>query len=451
MSIFDQAPLNLSLEQGLKELIELKKKVEDVVSQLLTYVHVDWRKSLHSSSSNLNEVKRAFCDILIAVKEFLEFAQGCYSNTRIIKVVATQEERAPQHVQEGFRRYLKPLKEDFKMLQKALDELESCDWDLTQLNHSSPAMTELGSEMDSIGSFVMTSRAVSDDVGQMAIYIHTHAQYIFESASSSNSHSRTTSINSFTSSSLISSPSPNNDLNATRRTLDEVEALQARPLPAVPPTGTGNATAHFAVKEEAAPHASAEWLEDYDYVALQDNDNDEGHNLSSLETSSSPCVIPNMIREAKLKELESTSPPQQQNKFGLTTDAQHRVLKLEIDIQDLMVTLSDSIKRVFESIEKGQTPKDFVGLAKAVIVSAHKIVIVGECVKEKIELRAAQDKLMMSCRSMCSTLKRTVSSTKSVALNWPSGPALQDMIDRLYDIVQCATQIKLVLYQIMPV
>jgi len=414
--------IHLSYEDGLQKMITLKKNVEDSVSDLLTMVYEGWKNSLNIAE-NLDNIKNLFFNILSLVKDFVEFSDGCYCNT-LGKKLLSNEDKAPLHVQEAFRKYILPLKEDFKMLQNALDELQLLQWNISTAVDEDDSSNPV--KLDAIDSFVMSSRAVSDDVGQMAIFIHTHAQYIF-SIDRSSTASRSDSLNSFST-----------NQSKDTKSLQDLQALQARPLPSVPDNNMN--------EDSTNNQEENEWLGDYDYVSFQSSA-EVSPELDSVNSSddSNFNLTTNL---SKLNELKDY-PNSPSKKFDLPQKSQRKILNLEIDVNQLMVDLSTSILKVYDSIALRNAPKDFVGLTKQVILSANKVVLISECVEEKIDMKLPKKSLVQHCEAMWATVRRLISSTKSAVHQWPSKIALQDVVDRLNDIATCAIQLKVLLYQII--
>ena len=421
LSSFDHGEMRMSLEEALKQLIALKKSVEDVVSKLLTFVHESWRQSAYFAE-NLPAIKLAFAEILTSVKEFLDFSHGCYSSAT---AAAAASEIPAHHVVNGFRRCMKPVQEDYKMLQKALAELVESGWavesDETMANASTAAVGGGQQDMDTVGSFVMTSRAVSDDVGQMAIYIHTHAHSIFEvaRAPSSNSTSRSNSTHFPTS----------------NQQQQQQQQVQARPLPEVPSADGA---------EEPQHEESKEWLDDYDYVSLQDDDD-----TTDVKEDATNIIESINKRMSKLNALADAPLPKHQ--FSLSQESRSSVIKLQIDVGTLIQTLSKSIHRVLMAIEQGMAPVRFVALTKQVICAGHQLKLVAQCLLQNIESRPASEQLQSRCLAMETILRRTVSATKSVALQWPSRAATDSMTERLCDVAASAHEIRNVIIQIIPI
>jgi hypothetical protein len=58
-----------------------------------------------------------------------------------------------------------------------------------------------------------------------------------------------------------------------------------------------------------------------------------------------------------------------------------------------------------------------------------------------------KNKIMYCANHLCDILKLTVSTTKTAALQYPSVPAVQEMVDRVVDVSHAAYELKLVIGQ----
>lgn len=238
----------------------------------------------------------------------------------------------------------------------------------------------------------------------------------------------------------MSQSSSSTDVSHSRAE-EDIHALQARPLPDVPhPSINLND-----IQNSQLLDIEEDWGDEYDYVALQDKLDDsessktEVANLSGLQRN-----------PGKLDELSNQVPLSSEASFELNTIDKEMIRKLEIDVTELMQNLSGSIKKFFDAVDNGEPPYTFVALGKQVILSAHQMVFVGDILIQKLHLPPAENLVITQCEAMCAILKRTVAATKLAALQWPSTVAVQDMIDKMYDVVTCAQQIRVGLLQIVP-
>uniref|UniRef100_H2ZQ98 SH3 domain-containing protein n=1 Tax=Ciona savignyi TaxID=51511 RepID=H2ZQ98_CIOSA len=395
--------LKLDVDDAVKQLIETKQKLEDSVSNLLTLVKENWRK-LENISHIAQLVQKCFLEIMVAVNNFLLFARGATANAVAFK--QNGEERTVKNVQLGLRKQLLPIEEDF-------DESE---WHISKL-----ALEDSTEEfaLDAVDSFVMTSRAVSDDASQLANFIHSHIQVLFSPSSPNKSPVKS-------SPSVKQQPKPFPQANP--------KVLQARPLPAVPaPVYQPQQAANTVMPGEDA------WLEDYDYVALQDKDEFE---QSSHETS--PISGLNK-RRTQFVTLQREIEMKNNNAVFFNPNDKEYLLSLQIDIPNLVQSLSNSIDKFVSSVDAGNPPHSFVPLGKYVIFCAHQFVFAADSLSQQLKVETAKEGLQKQCMDLTAALKRTVVSTKSAALQWPNVSAVQEMVDRTSQIATCAHQLRLTL------
>lgn len=109
--------------------------------------------------------------------------------------------------------------------------------------------------------------------------------------------------------------------------------------------------------------------------------------------------------------------------------------------------LTNAVDAFFSCIECGQGPKVFISNSKFVVVSAHKLVYIGDTLHRNLINVDVRNKIMHCANHLCDILKLTVSTTKTAALQYPSVPAVQEMVDRVVDVSHAAYELKLVIGQ----
>lgn len=109
--------------------------------------------------------------------------------------------------------------------------------------------------------------------------------------------------------------------------------------------------------------------------------------------------------------------------------------------------LTNAVDAFFSCIECGQGPKVFISNSKFVVVSAHKLVYIGDSLHRNLMNIDVKNKIMHCANHLCDILKLTVSATKTAALQYPSVPAVQEMVDRVVDVSHAAYELKLVIGQ----
>lgn len=105
-------------------------------------------------------------------------------------------------------------------------------------------------------------------------------------------------------------------------------------------------------------------------------------------------------------------------------------------------SLLNAIDAFFSCISAAQPPRIFVAHSKFVILSAHKLVFIGDTLTRQLTTQEMRNSIMNSSNQLCDLLKSIVMSTKVAALNYPSTSTLQDMVDRVTDLSHYAQLFK---------
>ncbi|XP_035280951.1 embryonal Fyn-associated substrate [Anguilla anguilla] len=100
--------------------------------------------------------------------------------------------------------------------------------------------------------------------------------------------------------------------------------------------------------------------------------------------------------------------------------------------------LADSIDALFTSVQGNQPPRVFVSRGKSLIVTAHKLVFIGDTLSRLLTSPDLRAKVTTAGGRLCQALKAVVVATKGAAQNYPSVPATQEMVDRVAELSQHA-------------
>lgn len=109
--------------------------------------------------------------------------------------------------------------------------------------------------------------------------------------------------------------------------------------------------------------------------------------------------------------------------------------------------LTNSIDAFFSCIENNEAPKVFISNSKFVVVSAHKLVYIGDSLHRNLKHELVRSKIIQCANILCDNLKLTVTATKTAALQYPSVPAVQEMVDRVVDVSHSARNLKVLVAQ----
>ncbi|KAM6959804.1 embryonal Fyn-associated substrate [Tautogolabrus adspersus] len=100
--------------------------------------------------------------------------------------------------------------------------------------------------------------------------------------------------------------------------------------------------------------------------------------------------------------------------------------------------LADAIDVLFSSVQGNQPPRIFVARGKSLIVTAHKLVFIGDTLSRLLTSADLRAKITTSGGRLCQSLKAVVVATKGAAQNYPSVSATQEMVDRVAELSQQA-------------
>lgn len=109
--------------------------------------------------------------------------------------------------------------------------------------------------------------------------------------------------------------------------------------------------------------------------------------------------------------------------------------------------LSNSIEAFYNCIDSIQPPKVFISNSKFVVLSATKLVYIGDTLHRNLMDIDFRNRIMQLTTLLCDNLKLTVTSTKTAALYYPSVQAVQDMVDRVRDVFKAAHELKNIISQ----
>ncbi|KAK7898307.1 hypothetical protein WMY93_019160 [Mugilogobius chulae] len=106
------------------------------------------------------------------------------------------------------------------------------------------------------------------------------------------------------------------------------------------------------------------------------------------------------------------------------------------------LTLLSAMDAFFSCVSAGQPPRIFVAHSKFVILSAHKLVFIGDTLSRQVSTPELANRVMNASNVLCDLLKTVVGATKTAALNYPNTAAIQEMVDRVTELSQHSQQFK---------
>ena len=111
--------------------------------------------------------------------------------------------------------------------------------------------------------------------------------------------------------------------------------------------------------------------------------------------------------------------------------------------------LADAIDVLYSSVQGNQPPRIFVARGKSLIVTAHKLVFIGDTLSRQAQAAEVRSRVAQSSNALCEKLKDIVLSTKTAALQYPSAGAARDMGQRVRELGGCTQHFRTLLGQLL--
>ncbi|KAM3609122.1 uncharacterized protein V6R79_009968 [Siganus canaliculatus] len=443
-------PLILDLEQAMERLSRLQQAVESSVSLMMSYITGNWR-SLSHLEGNLPAIHQAADRVRATVRDFLEFARGA---------VANAAQATDRSLQTKLGRQVAKMEEVFQSLIQHSQSLETISWSHTTLSAPPPG----GDDLDRL---IMTARGIPDDTKQLASFLHGNASLLFKRTNRQQQQLPLPPIPGEISSHTSGSGSGNYQGG-------ERVNIQSRPLPS-PPKFTA------AQEDESVerPYETTEegWMEDYDYVHLQGKEEFEKNQRQLLEKDNiirqKTQLEQQQIKQFEWLEQEVTHPvnndvtgwippphnlvANQLSHNGSTGPSAPKLchgdrqllLFYQEQCEQNVTTVTNAIDAFFTSINSNQPPKIFVAHSKFVILSAHKLVFIGDTLSRQAKSPDVRAQVAQCSNTLCEKLKDIVISTKTAALQYPSSGVAREMTERVRELAGYTQQFRAVLEQLL--
>ncbi|CAI5791375.1 embryonal Fyn-associated substrate [Podarcis lilfordi] len=192
-------------------------------------------------------------------------------------------------------------------------------------------------------------------------------------------------------------------------------SIQDRPLPPPPPRLGGLGAGEQLEQVADDGHNEYEGIrlaEEYDYVHLKGADKTQ----PKATTSEGSLGLALSADTAQAEEMAPPSPEDSQLLQFYTGQCQTHY-----------TTLLSAIEALLASAGAHQPPWVFVPHGKFVIVTAHKLVFVGDTVSRLASSATVRARVGAASSTLCQALKDAVLSVKGAALHYPSPPAAREM------------------------
>uniref|UniRef100_A0A8C6QHV4 Breast cancer anti-estrogen resistance protein 1 n=1 Tax=Nannospalax galili TaxID=1026970 RepID=A0A8C6QHV4_NANGA len=411
----------LELEVAVESLARLQQGVSATVAHLLDLVGSasgtgGWRSTSEPQEPPVQDLKAAVAAVHGAVHELLEFARSAVSN-------ATHTSDRTLHAK--LSRQLQKMEDVYQTLMVHGQVLDS--------GRGGPGFT-----LEDLDRLVACSRAVPEDAKQLASFLHGNASLLFR---------RTKAL----------APGPEGGGSLHPNPTDKASSIQSRPLPS-PPKFTSQDS-----PDGQYENSEGGWMEDYDYVHLQGKEEFEKTQKELLEKGNIMRQGKGQLELQQLKQFERLEQevsrpidhdlanwmPAQPLAPGRTgglgpSDRQLLLFYLE-QCEANLTTLTDAVDAFFTAVATNQPPKIFVAHSKFVILSAHKLVFIGDTLSRQAKAADVRSQVTHYSNLLCDLLRGIVATTKAAALQYPSPSAAQDMVDRVKELDHSTQQFRRVL------
>ncbi|XP_058530027.1 breast cancer anti-estrogen resistance protein 1 isoform X2 [Ochotona princeps] len=299
----------------------------------------------------------------------------------------------------------------------------------------------LGATPEDLDRLVACSRAVPEDAKQLASFLHGNASLLFRRTKAP-----------------VPGPDGSGPLHPNH--VDKASSIQSRPLPS-PPKFTSQDS-----PDGQYENSEGGWMEDYDYVHLQGKEEFEKTQKELLEKG-------NIIRQGKgqlelqqLKQFEcleqevsrpidhdlsnwTPAQPLAPGRAGGLGASDRQLLLFYLEqCEANLTTLTNAVDAFFTAVATNQPPKIFVAHSKFVILSAHKLVFIGDTLSRQAKAADVRSQVTHYSNLLCDLLRGIVATTKAAALQYPSPSAAQDMVDRVKELGHSTQQFRRVLGQL---
>nr|KAF6406160.1 BCAR1 scaffold protein, Cas family member [Molossus molossus] len=294
---------------------------------------------------------------------------------------------------------------------------------------------------EDLDRLVACSRAVPEDAKQLASFLHGNASLLFRRTKAP-----------------VSGPEGSGPLHPNPT--DKASSIQSRPLPS-PPKFTSQDS-----PDGQYENSEGGWMEDYDYVHLQGKEEFEKTQKELLEKGNIMRQGKGQLELQQLKQFErleqevsrpidhdltnwTQAQPLAPGRTGSLGPSDRQLLLFYLEqCEANLTTLTNAVDAFFTAVATNQPPKIFVAHSKFVILSAHKLVFIGDTLSRQAKAADVRSQVTHYSNLLCSLLRGIVATTKAAALQYPSPTAAQDMVDRVKELGHSTQQFRRVLGQL---
>ncbi|XP_066480061.1 enhancer of filamentation 1 [Tiliqua scincoides] len=430
-SLSQDKRLVLDPDTAIERLYWHQNTVESSVSSLMAFVNPEWR-SYEYMEKHINEIHTAVDKVEQSLVDYLHFAKGATINASFLSELSLYNK---------MKRELQRLEDSHQILTQTSQDLSNCSWSLNVLTINKPQ-----NKCNDLDRFVMVARTIPDDAKQLTTSIIVNAEVLFRQAPC---HSLIKNAPE----SIMPAPDCVYDSPQTSalHTGDKGQDL----CTSLPPLLSKDQ--HYQCNISDGSEKS--WMDDYDYVHLQGKEEFERQQKELLEKE-------NIIKQNKMQlehhqlnqfqwleqeitkpvenDISKWKPPQGLHFVNSLIASQERQLLLFYSDQceTHFISLLNATDAFFSCISAAQPPRIFVAHSKFVILSAHKLVYIGDTLTRQLTTQEIRSRVMNSSNQLCELLKSIVMATKMAALNYPCTASLQEMVNRVTELSHYAQLFK---------
>ncbi|KAM5235082.1 embryonal Fyn-associated substrate isoform 4-T4 [Ctenodactylus gundi] len=231
-------------------------------------------------------------------------------------------------------------------------------------------------------------------------------------------------------------------------------SIQDRPLPPPPPRlpgyggpkGEGDPEGREIEDDPAGPPNEYEGIplaEEYDYVHLKGMDKAQGSGPLDKAGPEDPDLLERELPEQK----EAPSP---EEPLVLSTRDQQLLHFYAGQCQSYYSALQAAVATLMSSTRANQPPRLFVPQGKRVVVTAHRLVFVGDTLGRLAASAPLRAQVGAAGTALGQALQATVLAVKAAALGYPSSPAAQEMARCVAELAGQALQFTTLLTSLAP-
>lgn len=354
--------LPLELNSALENLERLQTDTTSAISKLLGFVGPQWRTK-DKLEVNLMEIRLSVMRLRTSLHDLAEFGEGTLGNAARATDKNLAGKLAP---------LVSAIKKSDSLVQEACDKLNKNNWSIDFL--SRPDGEEKLTKPDELEQLVACSRALTEDIRQIASFIQGNGLLLFK----------------------------------------------------------------------RDPQHIGEWGEEYDYVSLDSKENISKNHAEILKD------LPKELKKGYnncIKHADDVAFDGDHKSVGLGTDDRQLLAFYAAQVVTHHINLTHAIDAFLQTVERNQPPKIFLAHGKFVVLSAHKLVLIGDTVHRNVSCKEVKDRALNCANSLSDALAASVSKTKQAALQFPSVTAVQEMVDSIVDISHSAKDLKVCLVQ----